>query len=128
MKIIKEKKISNNKEIQIKYCYQCKRNLKSNIQYCFRCNEYYCEKCGKSHSFNFPKHKIRNEKYKFVNEINKKRKEQQFNEKNEILSNNNSKDEYFNYITNNNENLKVLIKLKKIVKIIAKKEKKTEYH
>ena len=106
MKIIKEKKISNNKEIQIKYCYQCKRNLKSNIQYCFRCNEYYCEKCGKSHSFNFPKHKIRNEKYKFDNEINKKLQEQQFNEKNEILSNNNSKEEYFNYITSNNENLK----------------------
>ena len=105
MKNIKEKKNEVNKEIKIKYCYQCKRNLKNNIQYCFRCNEYYCDKCGKNHSLNFPKHKIKNETLKLNDEIRIKSTKEKCNGKEEILSNN-SKEESFNDIIKNNDDSK----------------------
>ena len=105
VKNLKERKIEAKKEMQIKYCYQCKRNLKNNILYCFRCNDYYCEKCGKSHNFKFPKHKLRNETQKINNEIKIKPNEEKNNEKEEILSNN-SKEESKNNISNSNEDSK----------------------
>ena len=102
-KKIKEKKKEINKEISIKYCYQCKRKLNLNIQYCFRCNEYYCDKCGKSHNYKFPKHKLRCEKQKINNEIKNKFEDDNHYEKEEILSIF-SKDESENYFSNNDEN------------------------
>ena len=104
-KKLKEKKKEINKEISIKICYQCKRKLNINIQYCFRCNEYYCDKCGKSHNYKFPKHKLRCEKQKPNNEMKNKFEDDNNNEKEEILSIF-SKEESENYFSNNEENNK----------------------
>ena len=88
---IKEKnlKLYNEKELQIKYCYQCKRNLSNNnFQYCFRCNENFCDKCGKSHNFKFPKHKLKIDKPKQNNEIDENSSKIIQNDKENFVSNN----------------------------------------
>ena len=101
---MKEKNLNLNKTIkpERKYCHQCKRKLGNNTQYCFRCNEYYCDKCGKSHNFKFPKHKITIEKQKLDDEINKNLYEKPKREKEEIISNL-SKEEINNHVDNSYE-------------------------
>ena len=107
---LKGKKMNESKDIkiEIKYCHQCKRKLDKNIQYCFRCNEYYCDKCGKSHNFKFPKHKLTIEQPKKSNEITENLEEKAPIEKEEIISNY-SKEETDNIVENNiDENKNIL--------------------
>ena len=107
---VKKKKMDLNKDIkiEIKYCHQCKRKLNNNIQYCFRCNEYYCDKCGKSHNFKFPKHKLTIEQPIKNSEVTENLYEKPTNEKEEIISNL-SKEESVNIAENSiDENKNIL--------------------